>query len=481
MTPAAVLSLARARGGEVALRLLPDEQLARLAANGDARAFALIYERHHQELFRYCRSITRNAEDAADALQSTMAAALRSLPGEKREIALRPWLFRVAHNESIALIRRRRPHDELSDDAASPVDPHGQVALRERVGRLMGDLGRLPERQRGALMMRELSGLTYAEIGVALEMTAGAARQAVYEARLALTELESGRDMHCDEARIALSSGDRRVLRGRRISAHMRGCSDCQGFGDQVAVRRSALRVLVPPLPAAAGSAILAGVIGVGAGTGGAVAVGAAAAGGGGAGIAAAAGGALSPLAGASAAAKGAAAVALAVAAGVGTVEVANHAPLHRDPAGATAQQAQSRPAARSSAASPAADPAASAPRARERTVAVVAPADAPRTRPGERLKAPTGQVPLGRARARAPRFVPTTQHKIKAPAPANPAPQPAPTAPVAPAQPAAKPNPLKDFIQQQTQAALAMGLQQAQQGMGLSQYLLNQIFHNGR
>src|SRR5882757_2846952 len=102
MTPAAVLSLARARGGEAALRVLPDEQLARLAAKGDARAFALIYERHHQELFRYCRSITRNSEDAADALQSTMAAALRSLPGDDREIALRPWLFRVAHNESIA-------------------------------------------------------------------------------------------------------------------------------------------------------------------------------------------------------------------------------------------------------------------------------------------------------------------------------------------------------------------------------------------
>jgi len=62
------------------LRLCSDDQLARRAARGDRRAF----ERHHQAVYRYCRSNLDDAEDAADALQNTMAAVLRSLDGEAR-------------------------------------------------------------------------------------------------------------------------------------------------------------------------------------------------------------------------------------------------------------------------------------------------------------------------------------------------------------------------------------------------------------
>src|SRR5215211_7680372 len=78
------------------------------AAYGDATAFARVYERHHQELYRYCRSVLRHDEDAQDALQNTMTSAFAALQREGREIALRPWLFRIAHNESISLLRRRR-------------------------------------------------------------------------------------------------------------------------------------------------------------------------------------------------------------------------------------------------------------------------------------------------------------------------------------------------------------------------------------
>jgi DNA-directed RNA polymerase specialized sigma24 family protein len=92
----------------VGLRLLGDDRLARRAAEGDGQAFAALYQRHHQALYRYCRGILGNAEDAADALQNTMMAALRALPGERREIHVKPWLFRIAHNESISLLRR--PH-----------------------------------------------------------------------------------------------------------------------------------------------------------------------------------------------------------------------------------------------------------------------------------------------------------------------------------------------------------------------------------
>ena len=70
-------------------------------------AFARVYERHHQALYRYCRSILRHEQDAQDALQSAMMRAFVALQTEQREIDLRPWLFRIAHNEAIKILRRR--------------------------------------------------------------------------------------------------------------------------------------------------------------------------------------------------------------------------------------------------------------------------------------------------------------------------------------------------------------------------------------
>src|SRR5215207_1792294 len=240
-----------------------DAKLARRAAAGDERAFAAIYERYHQELYRYCRAILGDPEDAQDALQGTMASALRSLPGETRSIALRPWLYRVARNEALTLLRRRHPMAE-ADEALLPPQPAADVAAeaRERLRQLVADLSALPERQRSALVMRELSGLSYEQIAEALEISGGAARQVVYEARVALQELEAGRDMECEHVRVAISERDGRVLRGRKIRAHLRGCTPCSDFRLAIEARGSDLQLLAPPLPAVAASGVLTAVLG---------------------------------------------------------------------------------------------------------------------------------------------------------------------------------------------------------------------------
>src|ERR1044072_6372900 len=90
-----------------------EERLSKRAAEGDERAFATIFKCYHQELYRFCLTIVRNPQDAQDALQNTMVKTLRSLPGEKRHIELKPWLYRVAHNEAIELLRRHRATVEL--------------------------------------------------------------------------------------------------------------------------------------------------------------------------------------------------------------------------------------------------------------------------------------------------------------------------------------------------------------------------------
>src|SRR5882757_2662347 len=94
--------------------LLSDARLARQASDGDRRAFEAIYKRYHQDIYRFCLSIVGRPEDAQDALQNTMVKALRALPGERREIRLKPWLFRIAHNEAIEMRRSARPTEPLA-------------------------------------------------------------------------------------------------------------------------------------------------------------------------------------------------------------------------------------------------------------------------------------------------------------------------------------------------------------------------------
>ncbi len=253
----------------VALRVVSDARLARMAAAGSEGAMAAIFERHHQALHRYCYSILGNGHDAADALQNTMIKALRSLPGETREIALRPWLYRIAHNEAISLLRARRPDSDL--DAAANVSDMaaaGAVDAREQLRSLGDDLRELTERQRGALLMRELGGLSFGEVAEALGTTTAAVKQSVYEARRALQALEEGRAMDCDAVRRTLSDGDRRVLRGMRMRGHLRACAGCHDFEVALRARPAQLAAMVPVLPAAAGAAMLQGILGGGAGTG---------------------------------------------------------------------------------------------------------------------------------------------------------------------------------------------------------------------
>lgn len=249
MTPLSMASLRRARSAG--------------SPAGDPEAFAAAYERHHQELSRYCRSILRNEEDAQDALQNTMVKAFAALQTETREIALRPWLFRIAHNESISVLRRRQDTTELDDRVGGSDDTlQRTVETRERLRHLSDDLQDLPERQRSALVMRELSGLGHEEIAVALGSSARAVKQTIYEARCSLGDCAEGRSMDCDAVRRTLSDDDGRIVRSRQIRAHLRSCRSCRAFGAALRQRPKDLAALSPALPLIGAGGLLAAVQG---------------------------------------------------------------------------------------------------------------------------------------------------------------------------------------------------------------------------
>jgi RNA polymerase sigma factor (sigma-70 family) len=287
-------------------RLLSDERLTRRAVSGDQRAFAAIFNRYHQSLYRFCLVIVGNPDDASEALQNTMIKVLRALPGEERKIDLKPWLYRIAHNEAIDQLRRRRETRQLDVEQIAPGYGLAEdAATRERLRRLLTDLKELPERQREVLVMRELAGLGFEEIGSALDTSGAVARQTLYEARQSLRQMEEGREMSCATVTKALSDGDGRVTRRRDVRAHMRNCAQCQAFREELKTRQHDLAAL-SSLPTVAAAAMLHGLIGGGS-------QGAAAGGG----LATTLGGGAAKTIGASAAAKGVATVAVVAAIGV--------------------------------------------------------------------------------------------------------------------------------------------------------------------
>lgn len=238
-----------------------DERLALRAAGGDRRAFEEIYRRYHQDLYRFCLAMVGNPQDAQDTLQNTMVKVLRGLPGEKRTIRLKPWLFRIARNESIESLRKRRDNSELESQQGAVTGVTETAETRERLRTLLADLEQLPERQRSALVLRELSGLDFEQIGTTFGTSAAVARQTLYEARLSLRQLEAGREMRCVEVMRELSDADGRVTRRREIRAHLGNCPDCRAFRDEIGKRHEDLAALAP-LPLAAATGMLHGVLG---------------------------------------------------------------------------------------------------------------------------------------------------------------------------------------------------------------------------
>src|SRR5262245_39014603 len=196
-----------------------------------------------------------------------MIAAYRALAAGKRDVALRPWLFRIAHNESLRVRRGRLTQAEPSEmDWVSGMEaaPHERAELREDVAVLWRDMAHLPAEPRSALVLRELSGLSHDAIAAVLTTSQAHVKQLIYEARQSLLEFRQGREAACGEVRRRLSDGDGRILRGRRVQAHLRACGGRRDFRAALSERPRQLASFAPVLPVAVAGRILSATVGSG-------------------------------------------------------------------------------------------------------------------------------------------------------------------------------------------------------------------------
>ena len=330
------------------LRLASDERLVAQVRAGSPAAFEEIFDRYHRGILAFCRHMLGSQEEAEDAVQHTFIQAYDSIRRGDRELKLKAWLYTIARNRCLSILRARREQaaelDELPTAGLS-----AEVQQRADLRELLADVRELPEDQRAALVLSEVGDLSHADIAAVVGCEASKVKSLVFQARSSLIESRNAREIPCHEIREQLATASGGALRRGPLRRHVKQCAGCAEFQADVKRQRRMLAAALPVIPSLALKKSALAAVGIGGG-GGAVA----ASGGG------AAGGGLASLLGSGAAGKAVAVVAVAGATVGGGVAITNSADPPARERSAPAQQA-------APAAQPGGDIGAPAPDARRR------------------------------------------------------------------------------------------------------------------
>ena len=251
-----------------------DNRLVARARGGDDRAFEVLFARYRPRITSYVHGMVGDHGRAEDITQEVFISALRRMRATERPIAFRPWLYEIAKNASIDQYRRSRRTEELSFDAddglgaadrgrlvAADPTPDERLAVKQGLDDLCGAFGDLSDSHHKILVLRELEGMSYREIGDRMGMSRPAVESTLFRARRRLTEeydelITGRRCLRVQSAISAAQEGDAIAARDRRrLARHLSYCQPCRrsarraGVEVDVAARSSVaarLAALVP-------------------------------------------------------------------------------------------------------------------------------------------------------------------------------------------------------------------------------------------
>lgn len=266
------------------LKLQGDEKLIAMVRAGNAGAFETIVDRYQGRLLGFCRQMLGSTQDAEDVLQEVFVNAYKAMLRDEREINLRPWLYRIARNRCLNHLRKPTADAQESMDMVPAVEASStaeRVHNREEFRQILGDVNKLPETQRSALLLREMDALSYEEIAAAMETTVPSVKSLLVRARISLAEASQARLLTCNEVHVELSEAAEGL---RKVSApvrrHIRECDECADFRSKVRSNEKMLAALFPVGPLIALKGFIAAKLGLGgAGVGSGAGAGATAAG----------------------------------------------------------------------------------------------------------------------------------------------------------------------------------------------------------
>ncbi|MGD0214829.1 MAG: sigma-70 family RNA polymerase sigma factor [Terriglobales bacterium] len=177
-------------------------QLVRRAKRGDDSAFEELVRRYDRNVFRIAQHITQNREDAEDVVQEAFLKAYGNLSKFQEQSKFYTWLVRIAVNEALMKLRRRKPERtvsldedvkteddslprEVADWSPNPEQMYNQAELRDILTRTIQGL---PQGFRTVFVLRDVEGLSTEETADALELSIPAVKSRLLRARLQLRE-----------------------------------------------------------------------------------------------------------------------------------------------------------------------------------------------------------------------------------------------------------------------------------------------------
>jgi RNA polymerase sigma factor (sigma-70 family) len=182
----------------------PDENLMMRFGRGEAAAFEFLYRRHESRVFRYLLRNVKNEAAANDLMQEVWFAVVRGAANYRPTAKFTTWLFTIAHNRTVDLIRANHrlqslnADDDADPEASSPLDrladspqlePPAQVQSQDEAAALMSAVAQLPAEQRSAFLLQAEGGLSVEEIADATGSNFEAVKSRLRYARAKLRQL----------------------------------------------------------------------------------------------------------------------------------------------------------------------------------------------------------------------------------------------------------------------------------------------------
>ncbi|HIY72947.1 MAG TPA: sigma-70 family RNA polymerase sigma factor [Candidatus Intestinimonas merdavium] len=182
---------------------MTEQELVARARRGDETAFEALVTENEKRIYNLCRRLTGNQEDAAELTQEAFLNAWRGLGRFQGESSFSTWLYRLATNACIDFLRKEKRRQSLSmtvslddEEEARQVElpderyaPEGALERAEARRAVAEGLERLTLEHRQVLVMREIHGLSYAEIGQVLGLEEGTVKSRIARARGALRKV----------------------------------------------------------------------------------------------------------------------------------------------------------------------------------------------------------------------------------------------------------------------------------------------------
>jgi RNA polymerase sigma factor (sigma-70 family) len=231
-----------------------DAELVAAVRAGDDAAFEELYRRYQPLITRFVCGMLRDSARCEDIAQEAFMSALRRMRATDAEINFKPWIYQIARNAAIDSYRRNSHAVEVSMDADDGLrasdrtrlvglegSPDAALVTKERLDHLQGAFDELSDVHSRVLVMRELEGMSYREIGEKLELTRPAVESALFRARRRLeseyAELSEGRRCEAMAGTIArIAAGVQRGAEEQRLARHARRCHTCRRHARELGI-----------------------------------------------------------------------------------------------------------------------------------------------------------------------------------------------------------------------------------------------------